>query len=410
MNTVEKGDAFEERTHKFFLQQIQEDQFWARKECCQVFAKKGYYSKDRGKNIVFDVSIEITLPGESRYSVLVLIECKNYSTSVPVDDVEEFWAKVQQVAGGNVKGIFASTNAFQGSAQTFAKSKGFGLLRFFNGENFKWILTRSPSTFSSSNLSVSEAELKIALSKEEFTSTYYDCCGFAKAVYSHSVNHILEQIFTGGDSRINLQYFAFLRSPEKGSREVVKFVAKEEIEALANTSLDQTGYKEGIVNLEKICNWQQQECGLIVKTEVHSPYGDRVLGSLSFVPPRITLFKGSDQRRERIRFTLAHEIGHLILGHKEYMWREYTEESDFNPESVNVLGSKDIARMEWQANYFASCLLLPKNVVSREFLQIANELKLYNKGFGVLYVDKQPINLKNFIITTNRLKIIFRAS
>jgi len=71
----------------------------------------------------------VYLPGSREYSALVLIECKNYGHPVPVDDVEEFFAKVQQVAAANAKATIASTASFQSGAREFAKSKGMGLIR-----------------------------------------------------------------------------------------------------------------------------------------------------------------------------------------------------------------------------------------------------------------------------------------
>ena len=277
MNTVEKGDAFEKATFTFFQQCIEAGQFWARKECCQIFYKKGYYSKDRGAKIVFDVSIEINLPGESQYSVLVLIECKNYSGSVPVNEIEEFWSKIQQVAGVNVKGIFASTNAFQRSTRTYAKSKKFGLLRFFKDQHFKWVLTRTPSTFSGSSFFVPEAELRAAISEEAFVSTYYSWCGLVDGVHSSSIYRVFEQLFIDSNLTVNSRSFAGLRNPPSETREVVKFRRKEEIEALASESLDQIGYREGIVDLDRVCAWQKQVCGLTVEIKANSPYVRRIL-------------------------------------------------------------------------------------------------------------------------------------
>ena len=88
-----------------FDNQIVEDCFFSKREYSKIFRKKGYFSKDREKDIIFDVSIEVTIPGQDCFSLLFLIECKNYSHSVPVDDVEEFFAKIQQVSGANAKGF-----------------------------------------------------------------------------------------------------------------------------------------------------------------------------------------------------------------------------------------------------------------------------------------------------------------
>ncbi|WNB74001.1 restriction endonuclease [Methylomonas koyamae] len=128
MDTTKKGDKLEDQAFYVFESQIADDCFFSKREYCRIYKKKGYYSKDREKDIIFDISVEVILPGQDRYSLLFLIECKNYGHSVPVDDVEEFFAKIQQVSGANVKGIVVSTNSFQDGAFKYAKSKGIGLL------------------------------------------------------------------------------------------------------------------------------------------------------------------------------------------------------------------------------------------------------------------------------------------
>lgn len=111
MNSTALGDRLEEQVFEFFKGEVEKGTFLFVPQCCQVFRKKGYYSAKRQSNIIFDVSIEARLPGADEYSFLVLIECKNYSHSVPVDDLEEFNSKVEQVSGG--KGILVSTAELQ---------------------------------------------------------------------------------------------------------------------------------------------------------------------------------------------------------------------------------------------------------------------------------------------------------
>jgi len=69
MSTTSRGDAFGHAIYRLLEQQIETDRFWARGDCCRLFQKKGYHSKDRQADIVFDLSIEITSPGQE--SVLV---------------------------------------------------------------------------------------------------------------------------------------------------------------------------------------------------------------------------------------------------------------------------------------------------------------------------------------------------
>lgn len=92
----------------------------------KVYHKKSYFSKDRQSNIVFDVSMEVFDDSDEHFSLLFLYECKDYPTrKVRVDEVEEFWSKMQQVAAN--KGYIFTRVGFEIGCVEFAKSKRIGL-------------------------------------------------------------------------------------------------------------------------------------------------------------------------------------------------------------------------------------------------------------------------------------------
>ncbi len=93
-NSTKKGSKFEELMYRYFSAEVRADRFFAKRQCCKVRRKPKYHSRDRGGDITFDVSIEIFLPGSTELSAVVLIECKNYTKAIPVDDAEELFAKV----------------------------------------------------------------------------------------------------------------------------------------------------------------------------------------------------------------------------------------------------------------------------------------------------------------------------
>jgi hypothetical protein len=128
MNTTLKGDLFEQRAYDILLKAINEGQLASLPANCRVFQKKAYYSKDRESNIIFDLSIEVWLEGAEQYQLLYLVECKDYSTPVPVNDVEEFVTHIRQVTGVNAKGIFITTKSLQQGALNYARSQGLMLI------------------------------------------------------------------------------------------------------------------------------------------------------------------------------------------------------------------------------------------------------------------------------------------
>lgn len=129
------GKSFEEEVYKIISQIVKENRFMVSFPNVRILRKPRYYSKDRGAEIEFDISVEKYLdnPDENenmRPSIIIIIECKDYSKSIPVDDVEEFHAKLQQIGADNTKGMMITQNGcFQRSTLTYAESKGIALAR-----------------------------------------------------------------------------------------------------------------------------------------------------------------------------------------------------------------------------------------------------------------------------------------
>ena len=140
MTTVEKGDKFEDLVYRQFDQELKDNRLHVTSATSQLFKKKSYFSRDRESNIVFDLSIETWLSGASNYSLLTLIECKDYTHSIPVNDIEEFHSKVRQVTGTNVKAIFVTNSSLQSGALQYAQSNKIALVRILPDNQIKWLM------------------------------------------------------------------------------------------------------------------------------------------------------------------------------------------------------------------------------------------------------------------------------
>jgi len=409
MDTTKKGDKLEEKAYQFFEEEISKGRFWCSKELCHIYAKKGYYSKDREKNIVFDVSIEIYLPGQETYSLLVLIECKNYNHKVPVDDVEEFFSKIQQISGANAKGIIFSSNAFQEGAFKFSKSKGIGLLRYYDRNQLDWILTRSPSSLVSSAHAINEWHNAYkGLHSQSFKSNYLDCYGYAAEKYTNSLRLFISELIKDGISKEIKESLTAIETSYTTDFPLVSYKEEREIEIQCELILKTIGYIDGPVPLDDICEILKEKYAL--KAHVNWILDDGVLGKITFYPLEIYIDDTQCETQERKRFTLAHELGHFLLGHSKYMTGELCHEANVNLDNPVDIGIKDVMRMEWQANQFASCLLLPKNEFVQTFLIEADRNELINRGFGILYLDNQKCNLDSYYKVTNLLMKKYNVS
>lgn len=140
MNTVAKGDALEDQSFVLLKEELENGRLGIDAASGKIFQKKGYYSRDREKEIIVDISIEVWPPKAKNYSLLWVCECKNYGHSVPVDDVEEFKAKLDQIGGKNTKGVIATKNSFQSGAISYARNQGIGLVRIMPEDQVTWMM------------------------------------------------------------------------------------------------------------------------------------------------------------------------------------------------------------------------------------------------------------------------------
>ncbi|TFZ36065.1 ImmA/IrrE family metallo-endopeptidase [Pseudomonas syringae] len=405
LNTYAKGDRFEEQVFDFLSKEIIEGRFYAfRPECCKIFRKKGYYSRDREDFIIFDVSVEIFLPGFDTPSMLVLIECKNYNGKVPVGDIEEFGSKISQVSGFNAKGIFASASAFQSGTFNIARNRGFGVLRFFEPSEFRWQLPRALLTGARSARARKRAEIEYALTEPHFKPTVYNAYALTPAGFTDGWDGIwkglgLESVFREAD-------LARIRLPSLVTAPRVAFISRERIESLATQVLRSITYVHGAVDLNAIVNKEATASGLVVS---YLESSTSALGSITFAPLEIKIF-AEDSQAQLARFTLAHELGHHFLNHKCYMTRESIRAQEIDQAQFITIPKGEVERLEWQANTFASCLLMPSEDFQTAFGLLLRHLGIRNRGHGPLYLDSQPDNVSQFETVCASLSKYFNVS
>jgi Zn-dependent peptidase ImmA (M78 family) len=102
------------------------------------------------------------------------------------------------------------------------------------------------------------------------------------------------------------------------------------------------------------------------------PEGDAdILGAIIFNEHRIVIDESLDPEENafkegRLRFTLAHEGGGHWRLHRRLFAEDPAQAFLFGgptPPSVVCRSSQAKERIEWQADYYASCLLMPRNLL-----------------------------------------------
>lgn len=412
MHTTKKGDALEIAVFNLLKAQIDSDRFITRKDCCRIFHRKGYYSEKRKKNIIFDISIELSFPGYADYSILMLVECKNYAKAVPVDDVEEFFAKIEQVGEARTKGIFISNNALQSSALTYCKSQGMGVARYFDGQDLKWELQRTASASFAGNSAANDEVAYAGLTLPDFRSSVFELYMQSPRGATNSINTFFEDLVFHGLAKDDP--LRQLPRPHSKRPDTIPYLKLADIEEIAHSALESIGGDAdvGQIDLEQLCARHPTAKGLTLLRTAVAPDAapNHPLARITFDPLVIELFEITGSNPGRDRFTLAHELGHLLLNHGKYLKAEWRVDADNEDiEGIHDDGTA-LKRMESQANYFASCLLMPRKRVRKAFFEQLLIRGVQNKGFGPLFVDRQECNLRNYYAVTAKLMAQFGAS
>ena len=137
-------------------------------------------------------------------------------------------------------------------------------------------------------------------------------------------------------------------------------------------------------------------------------HNEGVLGEILLKDKIISLSNEIINDIHRRNFTLAHELGHLIL-HVPILNNHIDKIMDYGYDDklVPVLPNVMFEKIEIQANKFAAYLLVPRRNLHMYFYKILKELNI-NKG--TLYLDKQSCNIHDVNYTLLMLSKIFNVS
>ena len=115
----------------------------------------------------------------------------------------------------------------------------------------------------------------------------------------------------------------------------------------------------------------------------------------------------------KFNFTLAHELGHLSL-HRHLIFDRNGEPARAPVETVkeifNERGNLNTEEewVEWQANAYATSLLMPASMIKKAVVKQQQELGIRNRG--KIFIDNQACNQKDYFDILSRLSDFFKVS
>lgn len=385
LNTTEIGDKFESKSLDIIKKVVEEEQLGHLADHLKIYQKKGYYSNIRKKNIKFDLTIEVWPPGANRYVLIYIIECKDYKKRVPVNKIEDFHDKIRQVSGVNVKGILITNSPLQKGGFNIAESVGMMVIQGESSDDYKIILHKTNRESGTD---------KIPLIKKTIDKELFDI----------GVEHIERLI----DKKI-ISAFKVNLDETRVSYGIDR-LSKEDIEKIANNQLDKINLKilsEAYSLCSKSLIEHLQNSYRIRFIEINTESG--LLGSCDIKNNVIGINK-SIKGTNRELFILGHELGHFLLHQKLSIGQtiyEAFEDSKYNFRT----GKHDLKNprhwIEWQANYFASSLVLPKAPFLARVYKCQDSL---NRSRGMIYLDDQYENVKDFSELIKKLSYLFNVT
>lgn len=365
-STVEIGNDFEAKSYDIIEKALNNKELGLIPEYCTVKRKATYPSSRRKKGIIFDLAIEVTPPNSDRPTLLYLIECKSYTSSVPVSEVALFAQYISEINNYSVKGVFITDNELQSGAMEEILSHGMMLIKVDN---------------------------------DNYNIVHY------KNEKQHINKDSLDEVM------LNALHKALLPQEIKGLQKL----STNQIENLALSLINEFDSK--ILNnakalpLKELLDFLKEKYDLKFEySDIKDFYNKDILGYYNSEDNRI-IINSTIQNSVREPFVIAHEIGHFIL-HRNLKVNESVY-NNFKDTSFSLFQQRYTLEnpknwIEWQANKFASSLLLPEKSFKIILVLIQSELGVRNQG--TIFLDEQQCNKDDFRNIVEKMAIHFRVS
>lgn len=393
VNSTLKGNKLEDSFYQYLLGQQERGElvFDAYPAVnCKIYKKKEYFCAERGGNVEFDVVIEFFRQGSLTPHSYVVFECKNYSRSIPEVHVNDFSLKLSRTFRHAAKGVLVISSRLQSGAENVARHSKMGIVKF-DERGLEIIADRRNRPFIEHSFARKQIFESQKAAKSLKFSAFYD------GSFYGTVRGLLESLQENSPSA----------QPTRDTRNSgVPYVPTDVIKASARDLLSLIGYHSGPVDLKKICIALSIDLRF-TDQRVHDLDGTEILGSANFDRKEIVINAHGNITRER--FTLGHEIGHFFLKHQQYLASENVIESDLRIVNENE-DSFNYERLEFQANLFASNLILPDEIFIRKTAEYRHILGITDRGHGYIFVDDQPCNYQIYDQLLIQLLTYFEVS
>lgn len=372
-DNLHKGDSFEKFVFNKLKELIESQEMPGVSRYNDIFLHKQYASKAAPDVMLNpDITIEIYSNSDKKtWSNLLVVECKNHKRKIDNSIYREFVGNLADYPRSGVRGIMISSAGFTQQVITLAQSDNIALVVLSEHSDWETIIWRQINSFEQNQF-----KHKV-LTGEASTKYPIVYCGYSFI----TIPDLLQEC--------GIPMSKALHVPFMGDDVICKRV--DEI-------LQDTKYliKENFIN----------RCFFLIAANYKFDFVEMqedCLGKCDFKEHIITINSVLSEHRQN--FTIAHELGHIALHSSivENLFSIEDRESD-----MNTIISKSIhGRMEYQANAFASFLLMPNTPFCVEVDKLFKENRITK---GRLYHDYQPCNIRDCNVVIGALSSKFNVS
>ncbi|NBJ07690.1 ImmA/IrrE family metallo-endopeptidase [Alistipes sp. Z76] len=337
--------------------------------------KKKYRAR-RGNDIEVDVAIEVFRDPTKKPFLITLVECKDYAKPIDTMRIGDLYNKMGLI--GAHKGIIFTTSGCQSGVIREAEFYNIGIARLNYGDD-EPLYEVERSTTSARNL------YRSIVLDGEWPET-----GFVGLSEHEAYTSLCEYIYEG-----------IIKSDP---RPTIPFVTIERIEQYANLLAEKCkiGYDPRLLDITLF------EVLTFLNYTVENIESDNFLGKCDFKNRKIYISNELEIGSPRWRFTFAHEIGHILL-HRKYFVNDCLQD-DNQTLFGGVFSSADHKRLEIQANKFASYFLMPNRLFCERYFRAYDYIGIPKRIFPKIYVDDQPVNVKDFNDLLSFISKVFGVS
>lgn len=368
-----KGDSFEKLVFRKLKGLIESQDIPGVSRYNDIFLHKQYASKAAPDVMLNpDITIEVySNPDKKIWSNLLVVECKNHHRKIDNSMYREFVGNLSDYPRSGVRGMMISSVGFTQQVIRLAQSDNIALAVLSEESNWETIIWRQINNFD-------QSQFKHKVLVGEFSTDY------PIVYWGSSFITISDLLQECGIPMSKALYVPFMEDDEickkvDGILQDTRHLIKENFINRC-FSLIAPNYKFNFVEMQEDC-----------------------LGKCDFKEHIITINSALNEHRQN--FTIAHELGHIALHSSivENLLSIEDRESDKN----TIIGKSTYGRMEYQANIFASYLLMPNIPFYSEVAKLFDEYRIRT---GRLYHDYQPCNIRDCNIVTGALSAKFNVS